>query len=538
MRNMFFTKKKSAVLDAIEKSQAVIEFKMDGTFLRANENFLQAMGYSSEEVVGQHHSMFVVPGYETSIEYRQFWNDLRLGKFQSAEYRRIGKGGREVWIQASYNPIMGANGRPIKVVKFATDITADKILTADYRGQIEAISKSQAVIEFKMDGTILTANENFLKTVGYTLTEVQGRHHSMFVVPGFENSTEYRQFWDDLRAGRFQTAEYKRVGKGGREVWIQASYNPIMDPSGGLMKVVKFATDITGRRNVEDAERVSRSTRDSVVQSFSETLRTVVSAVSESSRHMEAVVRTLSNTASRSGDASASVAAAAEQASSNVSVVASAAQQLEQSVQEIAGQVQTSTTIASQAVMRAEATSSTMGALASAVERIGAVVDLIANIASQTNLLALNATIEAARAGEAGKGFAVVASEVKALANQTAKATTEIAEQIGNLKGIAGQSVDSIKQIREIIERINESSTAIGAAIEQQNASTTEISRNIREVAQGNQQVSQLIQGVKEDASSTASIATQVTSETQDLNSQAVALSQAMEDFVRQVRAG
>ena len=402
---------------------------------------------------------------------------------------------------------------------------------------LDAIERSLAVIEFGMDGTIRRANDNFLRAMGYSSQEVVGQHHSMFVVPGFESSAEYKQFWNDLRLGKFQSAEYRRIGKGGREVWIQASYNPIMGSKGKPSKVVKFATDVTGRHNAEDAERISRLTRDSLVEEFSETLRTVVKAVSESSRHMEAMVKTLSNTASRSGDASASVAAAAEEASSNVSVVASAAQQLEQSVQEIAGQVQTSTTIASQAVARAEATSNTMGDLASAVERIGAVVDLIANIASQTNLLALNATIEAARAGEAGKGFAVVASEVKALANQTAKATTEIAEQIGNLKGIAGQSVDSIKQIREIIERINESSTAIGAAIEQQNASTTEISRNIREVAQGNQQVSQLIQGVKEDASSTASIASQVTNETQDLNTQAVALNQAMEDFVKQVRA-
>ena len=235
------------------------------------------------------------------------------------------------------------------------------------------------------------------------------------------------------------------------------------------------------------AEKESKRTEmHKLADTFEQKVRIVVDSLNVSSKHMDEVVGSLSSTAARSTDASTSVAAAAEQASSNVSMVATAAQQMELAVQEIAEQVQTSTTIAGQAVVKAEATSDTMGSLSAAVGRIGAVVELIANIASQTNLLALNATIEAARAGEAGKGFAVVASEVKALASQTAKATTEIADQIGNLKSIAGESVDSIRQIREIIERINESSTAIGAAIEQQNASTMEISRNIQEVAQGN----------------------------------------------------
>ena len=285
------------------------------------------------------------------------------------------------------------------------------------------------------------------------------------------------------------------------------------------------------------AKESKRAEMHRLAETFETKVRTIVSSLNDSSRNMDQVVGALADTAARSTDASTSVAAAAEQASSNVGVVATAAQQLEQSVQEIAEQVQTSTSIAGQAVSRAEATTGTMGSLSAAVERIGAVVDLIANIASQTNLLALNATIEAARAGEAGKGFAVVASEVKALASQTAKATTEIADQIGNLKSIAGESVDSIRQIREIIERINESSTAIGAAIEQQNASTMEISRNIQEVAQGNQQVSELIQGVRNDASSTASIAGQVTSETRVLNGQTDTLTSAVESFLHEVRS-
>ncbi|MSR63059.1 MAG: PAS domain S-box protein [Planctomycetes bacterium] len=233
---------------AISKAQAVIEFKLDGTILTANENFLTTLGYRLDEIQGKHHSMFVEPGYAAGSEYRQFWGDLAAGKFQAAEYKRIGKGGKEVWIQASYNPILDANGKPFKVVKFATDITATKLRNADYQGQLEAISKAQAVIEFKLDGTILTANENFLTTLGYRLDEIQGKHHSMFVESSYRTSNEYLQFWGDLAAGKFQAAEYKRIGKGCKEVWIQASYNPIHDTNGKPFKVVKFATDITAAK--------------------------------------------------------------------------------------------------------------------------------------------------------------------------------------------------------------------------------------------------------------------------------------------------
>jgi methyl-accepting chemotaxis protein len=233
---------------AIRKSQAVIEFSMDGTVLDANDNFLKALGYRLEEIKGQHHSMFVEPAYKQSSEYREFWAALNRGEYQAAEYKRIGKGGKEVWIQASYNPILDPDGKPFKVVKFATDMTEQKLRNADYMGQIAAISKSQAVIEFKMDGTVLSANDNFLKALGYTLDEIKGRHHSMFVDEAFRQSYEYKEFWAALNRGEYQAAEYKRIGKGGKEVWIQASYNPIMDLNGKPFKVVKYATDITPQK--------------------------------------------------------------------------------------------------------------------------------------------------------------------------------------------------------------------------------------------------------------------------------------------------
>ena len=221
---------------AIRKSQAVIEFSMDGTILDANDNFLKALGYTLDEVKGKHHSIFVDEAYRQSGDYREFWAKLNRGEYVANEFKRIGKGGKEVWIQASYNPIMDLNGKPFKVVKYATDITQQKLTNADYSGQIAAIGKSQAVIEFKMDGTILTANDNFLKTLGYTLDEVKGKHHSMFVEEAYRQSPDYREFWAKLNRGEYQAAEYKRIGKGGKEVWIQASYNPIMDSTASPSK--------------------------------------------------------------------------------------------------------------------------------------------------------------------------------------------------------------------------------------------------------------------------------------------------------------
>lgn len=235
-------------VNAIGRSQAVIEFDLQGKILFANDNFLNALGYTLDEIVGKHHSLFVEPQYANSHEYRQFWSELQAGTFQSAEFRRFTKSGKEIWIQASYNPIFGADGKPYKVVKYATDVTEAKRRNVNFQGQLEAIGKAQAVIEFDLNGIVQTANENFLNVLGYSLEEIQGKHHSLFVESQYANSFEYRQFWDDLRAGKYKAAEYKRIGKGGKEVWIQASYNPILDPNGKPIKVVKFATDVTANK--------------------------------------------------------------------------------------------------------------------------------------------------------------------------------------------------------------------------------------------------------------------------------------------------
>ena len=235
-------------VDAINRSQAVIEFEMDGTIISANENFLDTMGYRLEEIQGRHHSIFVTAAQKQSPEYRRLWDGLARGQHSSSQFKRVGKGGREVWIQASYNPVLDEEGKPVKVVKFATDITERKRAAADYRGQVEAIGRSQAVIEFDLDGTIRNANENFLQVMGYTLEELQGRHHRMLVDPTYAASSQYRDLWDDLARGAYRAGEFQRVAKGGRLVWIQASYNPILDADGEPFKVVKYATDITEQK--------------------------------------------------------------------------------------------------------------------------------------------------------------------------------------------------------------------------------------------------------------------------------------------------
>jgi methyl-accepting chemotaxis protein len=255
---------------AIDRSQAVIEFDTAGIILYANQNFLDALGYRADEIIGRHHSLFVPADVAAGPEYAEFWRRLNDGEFIADKFRRLGKNGREVWIEATYNPILDDAGRPVRIIKFATDITQAALRAADHAGQVDAIGKSQAVISFDLDGVILEANDNFLKVMGYRADEVVGRHHRMFVEPGFENSDSYRNFWAELRRGEHITAEFKRFGKGGREVWIQASYNPILDPAGRPFKVVKFATDVTEAktRSIDAAGQLDAISRSQAVISF------------------------------------------------------------------------------------------------------------------------------------------------------------------------------------------------------------------------------------------------------------------------------
>jgi methyl-accepting chemotaxis protein len=408
---------------AINRAQAVIEFNMDGTIVTANENFLRAMGYSLAEIQGKHHSMFVVPAERDSADYREFWARLNRGDYQAAEYKRVGKGAREIWILASYNPILNEAGKPFKVVKFATDVTAAKLTAADNQGQIAAIQKSQAVIEFNMDGTIRTANANFLGAMGYTLAEIMGKHHGMFVEPAERNAPAYREFWASLNRGQYQAAEYRRIAKGGREIWIQASYNPILDLNGKPFKVVKYATDVT---------------QQAVLRKKAENARGLIEQVAAGSEEMSASIREISETMTKSR-------ANATQATGRIDAADQQAQKLNDAAQAMSG-----------------------------------IVELIGNITGQINLLALNATIESARAGESGRGFAVVASEVKNLANQAKHATDTISKEIEALNGVAGDVAGSLTAIKAAIASVNEFIASTAAAVEEQSIVTQDMSSNMQ----------------------------------------------------------
>ncbi|SFJ15379.1 PAS domain-containing methyl-accepting chemotaxis protein [Bradyrhizobium sp. Gha] len=411
---------------AISRAQAVIEFKPDGTIVSANENFCKALGYSLAEIQGKHHSLFVAEADRNGTAYREFWAALNRGDYRTGEFKRIAKGGREVWILASYNPLLDENGKPYGVVKFATDVTAQKLKNADLAGQISAIGKAQAVIEFNMDGTIITANENFLHTVGYSLAEIKGKHHSMFVEPSERDGPAYREFWTALNRGQYQAAEYKRIGKGGKEIYIQASYNPIIDLNGKPFKVVKYATD---------------TTKQVLVRLGNERVRGMMESVAAGSEELNASVREISEAMTKSR----------ESAMSAVDQVAAADAQAQR--------------------------------LTEAAQAMSGIVEMINSITGQINLLALNATIESARAGEAGRGFAVVASEVKSLANQAKQATDKIGQEIGSLNGISGDVVGALSSIKQAISNVSEYVTSTAAAIEEQSTVTNEMSTSMQRAA-------------------------------------------------------
>ncbi|AGH98019.1 PAS domain-containing protein [Micavibrio aeruginosavorus] len=425
-------------MHAIRKSQAVIEFDMNGTILAANDHFLRASGYSDlNEIVGKHHSMFATPEHAASQEYKEFWNALRRGEYQSGEYKRIGKGGREFWINATYNPILDEHGKPFKVVKFAVDVTDAKLSNADYQGQIEAINKSQAVIHFNMDGTIIQANDIFLNFMGYTMNEIRGKHHAMFVDKAQVESAEYKKFWDNLRAGNFDARVFKRITKNGDEVWIQASYNPVFDLNGKPFKVVKYATDVTDMINLTDQTGV------------------------------------------------------------NVSSVARATEELSHSINEISTNMARSKQATEDIVNKVQASKESSENLVSTMRDMEEIVNLIKDIAEQVNLLALNATIEAARAGEAGKGFSVVASEVKNLATQTASATDDIAQEISKVQQISSQVANAVHAIIESADSVNGYVAGVASAIEEQSIIVKDISTNSQTTSNAVAMISESIKKTK-----------------------------------------
>ncbi|RMO93692.1 Methyl-accepting chemotaxis protein [Pseudomonas syringae pv. philadelphi] len=377
------------LMNALEKSMAVVEMDVDGKILRANENFLTTMGYRSEELAGKTHRDFCEPEMVRSREYADLWASLRAGKFISGKFKRINKSGSNVWLEASYNPVSDAQGKVFKVVKYALDVTRQVMIENETNSKLAAVDRAMAICEFDPAGNVIAANSNFLNVMGYALTEIKGKHHRTFCEPSLVNSPEYTDFWRKLNHGEFVGGQFKRIGKNGRVVWLEATYNPVFDVAGKLYKVVKFASDITARVEKQEAD---------------------------------------AHGASRAYHISAETEKVAEQ---GTLVIQDTAREMRQ----IAENIGASAKLVSQLGARSE--------------QITAIVNTIRGIADQTNLLALNAAIEAARAGDQGRGFAVVADEVRQLAGRTSGSTTEIAEMIGKILAETRDAVASMSATQE-----------------------------------------------------------------------------------------
>ncbi|MDU0340447.1 methyl-accepting chemotaxis protein [Bosea rubneri] len=496
---------------AIRRSQAVIEFDLDGSILTANENFLRVVGYGLDEIKGRHHAIFVEPGYGGTEAYRAFWARLRQGEAIDAQFLRLGKGGRQVWLQATYTPILDRAGRPRKVIKFATDISATKGLIANFEGQVAAIRKSQAVIEFDLTGTILDANENFLRALGYGLDEIKGRHHGIFVDATTRAGDDYRRFWQKLGRGEYDDGQYLRLGKDGRQVWIQASYNPILDALGQPYKVVKYATDITESRMAQEALRKAvDETREVVEAAMARNLTQRValagkqgdvallcSGVNDLVGSVSAVIQAVSEISGkvslgshRISHDSRDLAQRTEEQAASLEETAATTEELAASVKQSAQRAREATELGACATDVAERGGAIVADAVTAMERIEKasndifeIITVIDTIAFQTNLLALNAAVEAARAGDAGKGFAVVASEVRALAQRSGAAANDIKKLITNSSEQVSGGVRLVRETGGALAEIVVASKSVAAALADISSASQEQANGIDEVA-------------------------------------------------------
>lgn len=450
-----------AVMKALDKVQAVIWFTPDGTIIEANANFCECLGYRQDEIVGKHHRMFVEPEYAASSDYSAFWRKLASGEFVAGGFTRIAKNGSKVYLDASYNAIFDENGEVTKVVKFANDVTKRTEENAHVQARIGAISRSQAVIEFTPDGTIIEANENFLNAMGYRLDEIQNRHHRIFLDQEQAASPEYADFWRKLAQGEFLSSEFKRKTKNGTDIWMQATYNPILDPSGKVTGVIKFATNITERK-VRTARLIAS------VADLSNDIATDSAAIAEKSNDLSKRSETQAATVEQTS-------AAMEEISATVSSNAKHAQDANDEAKNAKVAAEKGGEVVNNAI-------GAMKRIEDGSREIRKFIEVIDSIAFQTNLLALNAGVEAARAGDAGRGFAVVASEVRALAQRA----SESAKDINALIDSSGREVEEgarlVNDAGQVLGEILEGVTRVSDGVESIYSASREQAEGIQEI--------------------------------------------------------
>jgi methyl-accepting chemotaxis protein len=531
-------------LDALGESFAVIEFRPDGSIISANNAFCAAMKCTVDQIKGKHHRIFVDPAHSKSPEYAEFWRKLGSGQFDSGEYKRFRPDGQELWLRASYSPVVGGDGKVSKVIKLALDITNEKLKSAEDASIISAIDRSQAQIEFTLDGTIIDANENFLKTVGYSRSEVVGEKHRMFVDNAYAASSDYQQFWDRLRGGEFQSGDFRRIGKGGREVWIQASYNPVFDADGKVTKVVKFATDLSRHMHdigvvgaalsrLADGDLSARVTDplmpsldklrvdvNATAEALHEAMSTVATATGAIHSGSEEIALASDNLSRRTEQQAASLeetAAALDEITATVTKTAAGAKHANQVMSETRRKTEQSDEVVRRAV-------DAMSNIEKSSVQIGQIIGVIDEIAFQTNLLALNAGVEAARAGDAGKGFAVVASEVRALAQRSADAAKEI-------KGLISASTNHVSQGVSLIGETGAALQEIQAQVIEVDGLVSEISASAQEQSTGLAQVNTAVNQMDQVVQQNAAMVEESTAATHSLKGEANGLSQLVSSF-------